>query len=675
MRKNFYLKLALGNIRKNGKFYLPFLLTCIAAAAMFFNMCSIYTNETLTSRQDAQMILGLGVIVIALFSAIFLFYTNSFLIKRRKKELALYNIFGMEKRHIGRMLVWEKVVTAVISIGGGLLTGILFDRLMFLILLKTLHLEQVKYHLSSRPVLMTLALFTVIFLLILITDIARIQRSRPAELLQGASAGEREPKSRKILAVAGAVSLAAGYGLALGSKGIYAFLMFFVAVIFVIIGTYCLFTAGSVAILKGVKKRENYYYKPNHFISVSGMIYRMKQNAVGLANICVLSTVVLVMLSSTVSLYVGVSDIVKQNYPYDISGAYPEGGQVEAAEEMNRIASEMNLEIENYSSYETLSVTFVKDGTAFERSDLDNASMNNVAVLIFMDSHSYLNLTGQKTDLAQDEVLVWNSSSVKKKSRLEAGDILDILGTKLRVKDTADESPMPGRTSYPVDDVYYIVLSDESMMERIDRLQRDLYEEHYSVVNRIFQFDLSGTDDQEKAFYNEVSANISQARKAAGEGGGNSADMSRYDYPATTVSSRADSVNWVYGLYGSFLFIGLFLGLLFIFATVLIIYYKQIIEGYEDKERFEIMKKVGLSNTEIRSAVKSQILTMFFLPLAAAVIHTVFAFPMVKIILGMMGLSDVSVFIVCTAAVVCVFAVCYAAVYALTAKAYYKIVS
>lgn len=421
MRKNFYLRLALGNIRKNGKFYLPFLLTCIAAAAMFFNMCSIYTNETLTSRQDAQMILGLGVIVIALFSAIFLFYTNSFLIKRRKKELALYNIFGMEKRHIGRMLVWEKVVTAVISIGGGLLTGILFDRLMFLILLKTLHLEQVKYHLSSRPVLMTLALFTVIFLLILITDIARIQRSRPAELLQGASAGEREPKSRKILAVAGAVSLAAGYGLALGSKGIYAFLMFFVAVIFVIIGTYCLFTAGSVAILKGVKKRENYYYKPNHFISVSGMIYRMKQNAVGLANICVLSTVVLVMLSSTVSLYVGVSDIVKQNYPYDISGAYPEGGQVEAAEEMNRIASEMNLEIENYSSYETLSVTFVKDGTAFERSDLDNASMNNVAVLIFMDSHSYLNLTGQKTDLAQDEVLVWNSSSVKKKSRLEAG--------------------------------------------------------------------------------------------------------------------------------------------------------------------------------------------------------------------------------------------------------------
>lgn len=665
MKNNFYLRLALGNIRKNGKFYIPFLLTCMAATAMFFNMCSIYANETLASREDVRTVLSLGIIIIALFSVIFLFYTNSFLIKRRKKELALYNIFGMEKRHIGRMLVWEKIISAFISIGGGLLAGLLFDRLMFLILRKLLHMESMDYHLNSRPVLMTLVLFLIIFLFILITDIARIQKSRPAELLQGASEGEREPKSRIVIAVAGIVCLAAGYALALSSKGVDAILMFFVAVLFVIAGTYCLFAAGSVTILKAIKKRKNYYYKPNHFISVSGMIYRMRQNAAGLANICILSTIVLVMLSSTVSLYVGVNSILEERYPCDISGNYEEGCQEETAELMRKTAADRGLEVENYLSYETMAVTLTRNGNAFEGADTENVSLNDITVLIFMDSHSYLNLTGQKIDEGEDEILVYNDSGVRKKERLEKGDVIDILGTQLRVKDTLKERPSISRSSYPVDNVYYIVLSGEDMMKRIEQLQKDFYSENYSVVDRVFQFDLSGTDDQKNAFSDEIFAQMDGAEKE-GDGSG---------FPVTSIISRAANTDRVYSFYGSFLFIGVFLGVLFILATVLIIYYKQIIEGYEDKDRFEIMKKVGLSREEIRRAVKSQILTMFFLPLAAAVVHMMFAFPMVKVILGMMGLGNTSVFFICTAAVTGIFAVCYVAVYTLTARVYYKIVS
>lgn len=665
MKNNFYLRLALGNIRKNGKFYIPFLLTCVAAAAMFFNMCSIFTNDTLASRQDVRTVLGLGVIIIALFSIIFLFYTNSFLIKRRKKELALYNIFGMEKRHIGRMLVWEKILSAIISIGGGLLAGLLFDRLMFLILRKLLHMDSLEYHLNSQPVLMTLVLFLAIFFFILIADIARIQRSRPAELLQGASEGEREPKNRIVIAVLGIVCLAAGYALALSSKGVDAILMFFVAVLFVIAGTYCLFAAGSIAILKAVKKRKNYYYKPNHFISISGMIYRMRQNAAGLANICILSTIVLVMLSSTVSLYAGVDSILKQRYPCDISGNYAEGQQEETATLMRQTASDMGLEVKNYMSYETLAVVFVKEGNVFECGDPGQVSLDDVSVLIFMDDHSYLNLTGEKADLAENEILVYNDSEVKERERLEKDDVIDVLDTELRVKDTLRERPPVDRSSYPVENIYYVVLSGENMMNRIAQLQRDAYIENYSIVDRVFQFDLSGTDDQKNAFSDEVNDRVDEAEK----------DGDASEFPVTSIISRAANVDRVYSFYGSFLFIGVFLGVLFVFATVLIIYYKQIIEGYEDKDRFEIMKKVGLSRDEIRRAVKSQILTMFFLPLVAAVVHMMFAFPMVNVILGMMGLGDTSVFFFCTAAVTGVFAVCYVAVYTLTARVYYKIVS
>ncbi len=675
MKNHFYLRLAMGNIRKNGKFYLPFLLTCVAAAAMFFNMCSILGNDTLVKSMDTQYLLQLGVVVIAIFSVIFLFYTNSFLIKRRKKELALYNIFGMEKRHIGRMLAWENVISAVISIGAGTLLGMLFDRLMFLVLIKMLRLERVAYSFSSSPVWMTMALFGGIFVLIFISDVARIQKSRPAELLRGASAGEKEPKSRILLAVFGFLCLASGYGLAVSQRGISAFEMFFIAVLLVIVGTYCLFTAGTIAVLKLVRRNKNYYYQPKHFISVSGMMYRMRQNAVGLANICILSTIVLVMLSSTVSMYAGMNNIIENRYPFDVEASYisEEGAAVQAAEEIRDTAGELGLDVKNYISYEHLSVAFLKNGSVFSKG-ADDSSMKDAAMIIFLTPKSYLNLTGRQTELADDEILIYNVSKAKSSARFGEGDTLDILGVKLTVKEQLGDHPVRWDSVYPIDDVYYIVLSGDEMMKEIDRLQSEAYENSRSTLLREIRFDLSGTDEQQEEFCEVIKEKkeqwqeASEASKAAGQ-----PDAS--EYPIQSIGSKAGSISRFYSLYGGFLFIGVFLGILFIVATVLIIYYKQIIEGYEDKERFEIMRKVGLGRSEIKSAVKSQILTMFSLPLAVAVVHLAFAFPMVKHILSLMSLTNVSLFFVCTAAVVCIFAVCYAAVYGLTAKAYYKIVS
>lgn len=700
MKSNFYLRLALGNIRKNGKFYIPFLLTCTAAAALFFDMYSLRMNESvIRESRDTQLLLQLGLIVVALFSVIFLFYTNSFLIKRRQKELALYNIFGMEKRHIARMLAWETFLSAVISIGAGIVLGIVFDRLMFLIIARLIRLDSVDYSLSLQPAVMTLLLFGAIFVLILVSGIVKITKSRPMELLRGSEAGEREPKSRFLLAVIGAALLAAGYGLAVSQRGISALTMFFVAVVLVILGTYCLFTAGTIAILKLLRKNRNFYYKPNHFISVSGMIYRMKQNAVGLANICILSTVVLVILSSTVSMYIGMNNVIDNRFACDIQGnaVYTSAGgkydgQTETVAENTKaevydIAADMGLEVSDYAFYRDLSVMLMCDGqNRFTAEGAEDAKLDDVAVFNFIPADSWRDLTGNRTELDDDEILVFNGSSadspsMKSKDRLQEGDTVEILDGEYRVKEVLEECPVSGNRAYVTDRAYWIVLSSEEALDRIDEAQRSAYTDNYSIVANHFQFNLSGTDEDELAYFEELKARMNADSYSSSDSDGDGySEMQTYDgsmedYPIRYTESRTESADGMYGVYGGFLFIGIFLGALFIAATVLIIYYKQLIEGYEDKERFEIMKKVGLSRSEIRSAVSSQILIMFFLPLVVAIVHLIFAFPMVRRILAMLSLTNVTLFMICTVIIVCIFAVCYAVIYAVTARAYYKIVS
>ncbi len=322
--KSLYLRLAASNIKNNRRFYLPFLLTAVMTVACFFILCSVGLSQTLPGGQTVILVMRFGVIVVAIFSVIFLYYTNSFLIKRRKKELGLYNILGMEKRHIAKVMLWETLFSALIAIGGGLIAGILLDRLMFLLLLNLIHFDVgMTYALQPAVIAITAALFGGIFVLLLLSNLAQVVIAKPIELLRGGNVGEKEPKTRWLLVVIGVLTLGIGYYIALTTTQIVmAVGVFFVAVILVIIGTYCLFLAGSIAVLKLLKKRKNYYYKANHFISVSGMLYRMKQNAVGLANICILSTMVLVTVACTVSLYAGLNGIIESSYPHDITASF-----------------------------------------------------------------------------------------------------------------------------------------------------------------------------------------------------------------------------------------------------------------------------------------------------------------------------------------------------------------
>ncbi len=571
----FYPRLAVSNIRKNGKFYLPYLLTCIATVAMFYIMAFIASNPGLSQMQGANTItamMGFGTVVIGIFAVIILFYTNSFLIKRRKKELGLYNILGMEKRHIAKAMFFETIYVTVISLIGGLLVGILFSKLVFMLLYRLLDFTvPLGFSISWQAVIMTLVLFCAIFILILLFNLFQIKLSKPIELLYGGNSGEREPKTKWPLVVIGILTLGGGYFLALYIKSpTVAIGMFFIAVILVIIGTYFLFTAGSIAWLKMLRRNKKYYYQPRHFSSVSGMLYRMKQNAAGLASICILCTMVLVMVSTTVCMYIGVEDALNMVYPRNVQ-IYLYECQDEAYPQLTGIVEEETAKY-NLTAEDMVSFQYYQE---------------------------------------EDD---WNRSL--------------FIGDKM-AKALTGEIPGYKGQEYP--------------------------------SNAYIGFNLPGSDGAPPLLLDAIRNRLTT--ELAGQ----------YDtYESETRGLMADSV---YSLYGGFLFLGMFLGLLFLMATVLIIYYKQISEGYDDKQRFEIMQKVGMSRGETKSFVRSQILTVFFLPLVVAVVHIVFAFKIITKLLAMLNLTDISLFISCTGITILAFAIIYGLVYMLTARAYYRIVS
>jgi putative ABC transport system permease protein len=650
MTKHLYLKLAITNIRKNGRFYVPFLITCVATVAMFFIMCCMTKSKSLPGGRSLADIMFFGSVVIAIFSTIFLFYTNSFLIKRRKKELGLYNILGMEKRHIARVLFLETVLSALISIIGGLISGIVLNRLMFLILLNLMHSGvDFKYEFDFSPVSITIVLFCLIFFLILISNLIQIKKANPIELLRSASTGEKEPKSKWPLVVIGLATLAAGYYLAVTTKNVIAAIpIFFLAVLLVIIGTYCLFAAGSITVLKIMKRNKSYYYKPKHFVSVSGMLYRMKQNAVGLANICILSTTVLVIVSTTVSLYSGMENILNTRFPTDISikiSNPTEQNKQAQTDAINNVSKKLNLNIENFQSFDNLTVSFSQDGNKF----IADTSNNHIgAILVITTQENYKALTGKTLNLSgNDTALYVYSGSLDNSFRL--------LDETYNVKNRLSSFPNSDKYSCYACNVYYIVVSGDDVMNNIYKGQLAAYGKEASQINCETSFDVTGTDDDALKFFKALSADFK-------------------NIPAI-VENRQISETSFYQFYGRFLFLGIFLGLLFLMATVLIIYYKQIIEGFDDRANFEILQKVGMSNKLIASSVRSQILTMFSLPLVTAVIHLCFAFPLLTRLLKLLNLTDVSLFLICTIGTVLAFAVIYALVYSITAKTYYRIVS
>lgn len=668
MNNFFYGKLAFGNLKKNIGLYLPYILTAVGIAAMYYIMGAITRDkgiEKMPGSQNLLMILGLGCGVIAIFAVIFMFYTNSFLMKRRKKEFGLFNILGMEKRHIGKMMFWEILMVAVISIVGGIIVGIILNKLVVLALIRLLDFEvPFGFSISRGAVTSVIILFSFIFAVTLVYNLFQVQKARPIELLQSASQGEQEPKTRWVLTIIGLLALGAGYGIAILVKDpVSALLLFFVAVLLVMLGTYCLFTAGSIAVLKLLRKNKNYYYKTSHFTSVSGMIYRMKQNAVGLSNICILSTMVLVMVAGTFSLYMGVDTALHNRYPKEItiSGlGMTDAGQVLMRESAMQAAADLGISVEEMSYYSSLSFSAYKDGEKLNiEGNNEGAAITvpegELSIVEWLTLEEYQRLGGKKAELAEDEVLVYTAHGDRDDTQYQLKDEI------FRIKEYLPEMNLDDMQIEVIYDVYFIVVKDETVIQRLYEIQKSAYGDHASNIQTLVGLDISGKAEEEIACKERIAQILEEQNPDAREG-------------MVSVTSRSQRRSDDMIFYGGFLFLGIFLGFVFLMATTMIIYYKQVSEGYEDKVRFEIMQKVGMNKKEVRSSIRSQIIKVFFLPLIMACIHLAAAFPLMNRLLLMFGMSDVRLFAICTIATVGLFAVIYVIVYSITARAYYKIV-
>lgn len=668
MNRFFYGRLAFGNLRKNIGLYLPYVLTAIGISAMYYIMGAIARDEGIMEMRGADqlsMILALGCGVIAIFTVIFLFYTNSFLIKRRKKEFGLFNILGMEKRHIGKMMFWETVIVAFISIAGGLIVGIALNKLVVLALVRLLEFDvPFGFHISKEALISVVILFACIFAATLVYNLFQVQKASPIELLRSASQGEREPKTRWIMTIIGLLALGCGYAIAIVVESpIDALGAFFLAVLLVILGTYCLFTAGSIAVLKFLRRNKNYYYKTSHFTSVSGMIYRMKQNAVGLSNICILSTMVLVMLAGTLSLYMGKDVSLHNRYPREIviqGYGMTESGKSLLKECAAQGAADTGISIENLSSYSSLSFSGYKDGEEFHVKSWQEgnaiAPEGEIAMMEWLTLEEYRQFADHAPELAEDEVLVYTSHGDRDDSQYRIGE------QTFRIKEHLPELNLNDMQIEIAYDVYFIIVKDETVLQKIHEFQKTVYGERASNIETLVALDVSGGEEEEIACKDRIEQLLGEKNPDSQQGD-------------AMVASRSQRGNEDMTIFGGFLFLGIFLGFVFLMATTMIIYYKQVSEGYEDKERFAIMRKVGMSKKEVRASIRSQVVKVFFLPLVTACIHLMAAFPMMNRLLVLFGMVNVKLVGVCTAVTVGIFAVIYVIVYSITAKTYYKIVN
>ncbi len=655
MRKGIYVRLAADNIRKNAQTYVPYILTCILTTAMLYIICSLSLNEGLEHMSGSaalQSILSLGVWVTRIFGFVFLFYTNSFLIKRRRKEFGLFNILGMEKRHLAKMLLLETAYTAVISLVVGLCGGILLDKLLFLTLVKMIGGNvQLGFYVSEQSVITTSIFMLATFLMILLNSLRQIHLSSPIELLHGGETGEKEPKTKWIMAVLGVLLLGVGYYISFTTKSpLKALALFFLAIICVIVGTYLLFVAGSIAWLKILKKNKRYYYQTSHFTSVSGLIYRMKQNAVGLANICILSTMVLVMVSTTSSFMVGAEDIIHTRYPHEIEISSPDKAMVE---DVDQFLEAEDVETKNQVHYSCLSFSAVREQERFyipddvESAQTFDYDIDTLYEVILLTQEEYSRLTGTSAALADGEVLLYTND---KRAQY---DTLNVLDMELHVQRLLDDFPVaPTGTISSI----CLIVEDEAVMNVLNERQAEKYGKSASIITTRYEFDL--TEGDIETVYHTLRNWLSEHVE--------------YDYRLSGSYEARESFT---SLYGGLFFLGIFLGALFLMETILIIYYKQISEGFDDQRRFAIMQNVGMSRAEVKRTIHSQIVIVFFLPLFMAFLHVLAAFPLISRLLVLMNMTNTKLYLLCTLACFVVFAVVYAAVYLMTAKVYYRIVS
>lgn len=681
---SFYPKLAARSMKSNRRFYVPYLLTVIGTAAAFYIMAAIVSDPgtdalaagTTNGPVYVSMFMTLGMFVLGLFSCIFLLYTNSFLMKRRQKELGLYSVLGMSKTNIAGIMVFESLYIGLIGIGGGLAVGILLHKLVSLLLFRLMRLP-VPFGFSVQPIaiLIVVLFFAGLILLTLITNLARVGLSKPIELLRGGNVGEKEPKASWFLTTVGILTLGAGYVVAtlVDNPGM-AVAVYFLAVFAVIIGTYCLFTSVSIAVLKALRRNKRYYYKAKHFISVSGMLYRMKRNAVGLANICILCTMVMVMVSGTLSLYLGSAEQVNAYCPADVvveTTYYASSNEDhvyndETGEETIEYrtpydAAAMNAWFEDWFAEHKLTPSSASAVEYYEFTA--EVPAGGIRRVMAVSAETYAQLTGEPVpELAAGEALAHVPSGY---GQLDALSFLDRDGGTVSIGFAGEAKLTAVQVVLNRVAVNWSEEDDETVLVVPDRaalLELVAGQENGSYVWR-GQYDFEASDEALAAMVDDYFA---ASREDEG------ADAGYYDVLRIDLRSVAEQE--VYGLSGGFLFLGVFLGIVFLMATVLIIYYKQVSEGYEDNARFDIMRKVGLSEREARRAIRSQILTVFFMPILVAAVHIAFDFNLVVQLLRLFSLTNMRLTALCTLGTLLVFCAVYAIVYALTARSYYKIV-
>ena len=659
----FYLKLALTNIKKNGKIYFPYLITSIFTVMMFY--CVKFLGGDNGLRKDSEsaaMMMSLGVYVVIIFSVIFLLYINSFLMKNRKKELGLYNILGMEKRHVMLIIFIETLIVYLISLGFGVLTGVLFSKLMMLILVKILAIHtSIVFSIDMNAILITTLLFSVIFFVSFMINAASIRFSNPIQLLKGGMVGEKEPKTKWLMTLIGVITLGAGYTIALSIEDpITALVLFFVAVVLVIIGTYALFTAGSIVILKILKKNKKYYYQTNHFISVSQMMYRMKQNAVGLASICILCTCILVMISSTYTLYSGVFDTVKKSVRADYSYKVGNTEKVNMDEEIINLEKDIktslaskNIGISRMASLKYCQVWASQNGTVFTAPG--EGGNNKLLTILGMTLADYNRIYNHHVTLNDHEVLYNSNYHFNHDSMMLNNQLYSLKMVKNDPWFVKDDI-----ANIDSDSITFVFKDDAA-------LKQALTFEHRSSPSYVYEVlvNYKGVYFNSKAekVMRKTTKNFTLKVSEKNDGEISYSNMTRYD-----------NYQLFSQMYGSLLFLGIFLGVLFMMAAVLIMYYKQLSEGYEDQKRYEILQNVGLSKKEVRQAISSQVLIFFFLPLVAAVIHMSVAYKMILKMFKVMILNAPQTFITCTVVSVIVLTICYTIVYFCTSRTYYKIV-
>ena len=670
MHKGIFSRLAKQNIRNNKSTYIPYIITCIFCIAMIYMMEFLRDCPTLDQavRQadEVRMIVFTGEIVVEIFCIIFLIYSNSFLMKRRQKEIGLYNILGLERNHIGIVMFLETIITSIGSLAGGIAAGIIGSKLALLLLLKLLHIPSVLgFYISVKGIFTCLFMFGIIFLMILFLNLAKIHLSRPVELLRGNNTGEKEPVAKWLMALIGFICLGAGYYLAVTTESpIKAITIFLLAVILVMAGTYLLFTAGSIVILKFLRRRKSFYYRTGNFISISGMLYRMKQNAIGLASICILSTGVLLMISMTVSIYFGMNDIMLNRYPYDVDMSVTSISEEEcqtAIEAFEKAIADNKVPVEKSVEEIYLDIVCSKNGDQILIKPANTIrNSDSVLVLSLLDQAEYERLTGISANLNDGEIFAWYPSAVQK-------DSVTVDETEFTVKKWLDKNPLTcGEDA--VSDNAVLVVTDEDF-KKFDEMRTEMYKGVSSApagedLTLHLGLDITGSETDKIDFGTPVMEVVKDLKKNGG--------LSENSW--ITSGIRQQEYESYYADNGSLLFIGIFLGSLFLMGTAMIIYYKQISEGYEDQKRFEIMQKVGLSRREVRSSVRRQILMVFILPLLMAMLHITMAFPMIRRMLLLFGMTNTKLFIGCTAGTVLIFAVVYGLIYLMTARSYYHIV-